>query len=69
MDSAMEPCRRRDSVHTKMCGDYVGVACVDGSCPIANQEKYAEHGIPVINGCDECNYYKGCEDCALAPES
>lgn len=24
------------------CPDYVGVACVDGTCPVANCEEYAE---------------------------
>lgn len=26
---------------TKRCKDYVGVACVDGSCPIANRDDCA----------------------------
>lgn len=26
----------------KICKDYVGTACVDGSCPIANREEYEE---------------------------
>lgn len=47
------------------CKGYVGVACVDGTCPIANREDYEEYGIPLINNCKECFYYKGCEDCAL----
>lgn len=29
------------------CKCYVGVACVDGSCPIANRDKYEEYDIPV----------------------
>lgn len=48
-----------------MCKDYVGVACVDGSCPKANAEEYAERGMDVIRNCIDCCYYKGCEDCAL----
>lgn len=47
------------------CKDYVGLSCVDGSCPKANWEEYAERDIPVIRKCDDCHYYKGCEDCAL----
>ena len=31
------------------CPDYVGVACVDGTCPIANCEEYAERCMPVIS--------------------
>lgn len=49
----------------KRCQNYVGVACVDGSCPKAWQEEYEERGIPIIRSCRECGYYKGCEDCAL----
>ena len=30
------------------CKDYVGVACVDGSCPKANAEEYAERCMDVI---------------------
>lgn len=47
------------------CPDYVGVACVDGTCPIANYEEYAERCMPVISCCRDCFYYKGCEDCAI----
>lgn len=46
------------------CKGYTGVTCVDGSCPIANREEYEEYGIPVTHSCNECAYYKGCEDCA-----
>ena len=49
----------------KRCKDYVGVACVDGSCPKANWEEYAERDMDVVKSCKECHYYKGCEDCAL----
>lgn len=52
--------------HEKRCGGYVGVACVDGSCPVANAEEYAERCMDVVRSCIECHYYKGCEDCALA---
>lgn len=47
------------------CKGYVGVACVDGSCPIANREEYEERCMDVIENCKECWRYKGCEDCAL----
>ena len=49
----------------KSCRDYVGVACVDGTCPKANVEEYAERCMDVISNCNECFYYEGCEDCAL----
>lgn len=50
----------------KACENYVGAACVDGSCPLANREEYAERGMDVITNCDECPCYKGCDDCALS---
>jgi hypothetical protein len=50
------------------CPDYVGVACVDGTCPIANCEEYAERYMPVISCCRDCFYYKGCEDCAISDD-
>ena len=50
------------------CPDYVGVACVDGTCPIANREEYAERCMPVISCCRDCFYYKGCEDCAISDD-
>ena len=31
------------------CKNYLGSACVDGSCPIANAEEYEEYGMDVIN--------------------
>lgn len=36
------------------CKNYVGVACVDGSCPIANAEEYEERCMDVIKKCDDC---------------
>ena len=48
------------------CRNYVGVACVDGSCPSANREEYEERYMPVIKGCSDCFYYRGCVDCALS---
>lgn len=50
----------------KHCKGYVGVACVDGTCPKANFEEYEERCIPVVKSCRDCHFYKGCEDCALA---
>ena len=50
----------------RKCKNYVGVTCVNGNCPMANREEYIERDIPVIDDCDECFYYKSCEDCALA---
>lgn len=47
------------------CKSYVGVSCVDGSCPIALREEYEEACMPVLYKCEDCWMYKGCEDCAL----
>ena len=52
-------------MNRKICREYVGVSCVNGSCPKANAEEYAERGMYVVRNCDECIFYKGCEDCAL----
>lgn len=43
---------------TEYCPDYVGVACVDGTCPVANYEEYAERCMPVISSCRNCFYYR-----------
>lgn len=53
----------------EFCESYVGAACVDGSCPIANREDYGEYcavrGIDRFGICKNCWMYKGCDDCAL----
>ena len=41
------------------CRDYVGVACVDGTCPMANRAEYEERCMDVVNNCRECWMYKG----------
>lgn len=43
----------------------MGVACVNGTCPVANWEEYAERCMPVISSCRDCGYYNGCADCAI----
>ena len=45
------------------CKGYCGVSCVDGTCPQANREEYAERGYDLVNNCNECHYNNGCEDC------
>lgn len=49
----------------KRCKGYVGVACVDGSCPKALKEDYERCDMDVISDCEDCFYYKGCEDCCF----
>ena len=55
---------------SKKCSSYVGVACVNGSCPNAlreeNPEYYADcYGTFKRQQCRYCGYNKGCEDCAI----
>lgn len=47
------------------CPGYVGISCVDGSCPVANQDEYEERGIPLVKTCEDCFMYRGCDDCGL----
>lgn len=48
------------------CKQYCGVTCINGACPIANIDEYIERDYPVVRKCDDCIYYKGCEDCYFA---
>lgn len=50
---------------SERCKYYVGVSCVDGTCPVARADDYAEYSMPVVFNCDDCWLYKGCDDCAL----
>ena len=47
------------------CVNYCGVTCVNGSCPNALADEYPEYGYEHCT-CEECGYYKGCEDCCFA---
>lgn len=38
------------------CIDYVGLACVDGTCPKIENYNYS---------CDECWLFEGCKDCYM----
>lgn len=48
-----------------ICDRYIGVHCVDGSCPLANAVEYDERGIPLPDDCDDCCCRLGCDDCIL----
>ena len=39
------------------CRYYVGLSCVDGSCPLISSEE--------IVLCQDCWCYEGCADCAM----
>ena len=45
------------------CEGYCGISCIDGSCPIARADEYAERGYDIVDNCDECYRYGGCDDC------
>lgn len=52
----------------KICEDYCGISCVNGNCPKAlyNDEYllYVDiYGTTKKPNCNNCGYYKGCEDC------
>ena len=49
----------------KRCQHYCGVACIDGNCPIANIDEYAERGYDIIRDCNDCYFYEGCKDCCF----
>ena len=51
----------------KTCREYVGVACINGNCPIANRDEYVERGYPVVDSCADCHFNLGCEDCYFDP--
>lgn len=50
----------------KRCSNYVGATCINGTCPMACSEEYAEACMSVIKNCTDCFYYGGCTDCALS---
>lgn len=47
------------------CSKYCGITCVNGTCPSALADEYPEYGYSYCS-CEECGYYKGCEDCCFA---
>ena len=56
-------CLKSEQMTNRNCKGYCGVSCVDGTCPQANREEYAERGYDLVNNCNECYYNNGCEDC------
>ena len=50
----------------KICRDYVGISCVDGTCPMANPPEHMEAARFSRKTCRSCFSYEGCRDCALA---
>lgn len=47
------------------CKSYVGISCVNGMCPMITEDDFGDYRNPLVDSCDECSLYEGCEDCAL----
>ncbi len=56
--------RKEKMSMSKRCEGYVGVTCVDGSCPNILADDYPEYDYERVS-CDECGFNNGCEDCAF----
>jgi len=50
------------------CKGYCGPECVNGNCPVAWEEDYAERGYDVIHNCEECWYNNQCQNCMFYDE-
>ena len=55
-----------EHVMGERCGNYCGVVCINGSCPMALRDEYMERGYDIVHNCDECIHYRGCDDCYFA---
>lgn len=33
---------------------WLGARCIDGTCPVANREEYADRGYDTVRNCYEC---------------
>ena len=54
----------------KICKDYCGVACIDGSCPNALLEDNPDYFVDVYGQssrikCSDCAYNEQCKDCCI----
>lgn len=54
----------------KICSDYCGVACIDGSCPNALLEDNPDYFVDVYGQsskikCSDCIYNEQCKDCCI----
>ena len=38
------------------CGNYCGVECINGYCPIALRDEYMERGMFLYRGCEDCYF-------------
>lgn len=46
------------------CERYLGVHCIDGSCPILLAEQFWKYDYEGPHSCEECWVYDGCKGCA-----
>jgi hypothetical protein len=46
----------------------IPLECVDGSCPIALSEEYAERGVDIVHSCAECQYQPQVQLIVRTPE-
>lgn len=53
----------------RKCTSYVGLACIDGSCPVASYYECPEQWSDRPDGCNSCGLYKGCSDCYFCGRS
>ena len=54
----------------RRCNSYVGIACVNGTCPNALRNEDIDvykdiYGTTRKQRCDYCGYNEGCKDCAM----
>lgn len=42
---------------------YVGLRCIDGTCPMAWAEEYEERGMDVVRSCRDCPEIPSCASC------
>lgn len=47
----------------KVCSDWCGSDCVNGSCPVANFQEFQERCYPLVHSCSECYLVKSCDSC------
>lgn len=57
----------------KQCKDYIGIPCINGSCPSEHYNYFMSIGmsefvknLSIAAKCEDCTFYQGCVDCILA---
>lgn len=44
---------------------WCGESCIDGTCPAANRDEYAERGYDVVHSCADCWEERRCDTCCF----